>query len=299
MPGILDDLEGLQLVGMNVDAVLIGGADEGEETGRDLLVPQPEPRLPRARGGRRLYCLHKNRWWQTADGPRLDAGAFVAGLEYAADTEATVLGKPSAAYFEAALEALDAEPELTWMVGDDLESDCVGAHQARHEDDPRAHRQVPARRGRAVARPAGRASSRRSRSCPIGSRPIFDGVMQRRRRPDRDRADPPRARAARRRLPRALLHRGRARVLRLEAEPAAALRRTFRGEGGGRQGARLGRRTSRGRRSRFAAGPKPGVFLTGRTAAWAEKVGAGTIELSMTHSRELAAAVAVVIEADA
>ena len=30
MPGILDDLEGLQLVGMNVDAVLIGGADEGE-----------------------------------------------------------------------------------------------------------------------------------------------------------------------------------------------------------------------------------------------------------------------------
>src|SRR5215471_19788978 len=39
--------------------------------------------------------------------------------------------------------------------------------------------------------------------------------------------------------------------------------------------------------------PKPGVFLSGRTAAWAEKVGAGKIELSMTHSRELAAAVAV------
>ena len=41
--------------------------------------------------------------------------------------------------------------------------------------------------------------------------------------------------------------------------------------------------------------PKPGVHLSGRTAAWAEKVGAGTIELSMTHSRELAAAVAVVV----
>jgi holo-[acyl-carrier protein] synthase len=40
--------------------------------------------------------------------------------------------------------------------------------------------------------------------------------------------------------------------------------------------------------------PKPGVFLSGRTAAWAEKVNAGRIELSMTHSRELAAAVAVV-----
>jgi holo-[acyl-carrier protein] synthase len=42
--------------------------------------------------------------------------------------------------------------------------------------------------------------------------------------------------------------------------------------------------------------PKPGVYLTGRTAAWAEKVQAGRIELSMTHSRELAAAVAVVVE---
>ena len=40
--------------------------------------------------------------------------------------------------------------------------------------------------------------------------------------------------------------------------------------------------------------PKPGVFLSGRTAAWAERVNAGRIELSMTHSRELAAAVAVV-----
>lgn len=43
--------------------------------------------------------------------------------------------------------------------------------------------------------------------------------------------------------------------------------------------------------------PKPGVHLSGRTAAWAAKVGAGRIELSMTHSRELAAAVAVALEA--
>jgi holo-[acyl-carrier protein] synthase len=41
--------------------------------------------------------------------------------------------------------------------------------------------------------------------------------------------------------------------------------------------------------------PKPGVLLSGRTARFAERAGAGTIELSMTHSRELAAAVAVVV----
>ncbi len=44
--------------------------------------------------------------------------------------------------------------------------------------------------------------------------------------------------------------------------------------------------------------PKPGVHLSGRTAAWAERVRAGRIELSMTHSRELAAAVAVVMDAE-
>jgi holo-[acyl-carrier protein] synthase len=39
--------------------------------------------------------------------------------------------------------------------------------------------------------------------------------------------------------------------------------------------------------------PKPGVQLHGRTAGWAEKVGVTHVELSMTHSRELAAAVAL------
>ena len=40
--------------------------------------------------------------------------------------------------------------------------------------------------------------------------------------------------------------------------------------------------------------PKPSVRLSGRVAAWAQHVGAGEIDLSMTHSRELAQAVAVV-----
>jgi holo-[acyl-carrier protein] synthase len=43
--------------------------------------------------------------------------------------------------------------------------------------------------------------------------------------------------------------------------------------------------------------PKPGVMLSGKTKAWAERVGAGKIELSMTHSRDLATAVAIVADA--
>ena len=43
--------------------------------------------------------------------------------------------------------------------------------------------------------------------------------------------------------------------------------------------------------------PKPVVRLSGRVAFWAERVGAGMIDLSMTHSRELAAAICVVSDA--
>jgi holo-[acyl-carrier protein] synthase len=44
----------------------------------------------------------------------------------------------------------------------------------------------------------------------------------------------------------------------------------------------------------IAGRPKPAVRLSGRLAAWAERTGAGEIDLSMTHSRELANAVAIV-----
>ena len=46
----------------------------------------------------------------------------------------------------------------------------------------------------------------------------------------------------------------------------------------------------------IAGRPKPSVSLSGRVARWAQEIGAGAIDLSMTHSRELANAVAVVDE---
>jgi holo-[acyl-carrier protein] synthase len=46
----------------------------------------------------------------------------------------------------------------------------------------------------------------------------------------------------------------------------------------------------------IAGRPKPSVRLSGRTKAWADDVGAAQIDLSMTHSRELAAAVCVVVD---
>jgi holo-[acyl-carrier protein] synthase len=45
--------------------------------------------------------------------------------------------------------------------------------------------------------------------------------------------------------------------------------------------------------------PKPSVRLSGRVEAWSRRVGAGAIDLSMSHSRELASAVCVVADPDA
>jgi HAD superfamily hydrolase (TIGR01458 family) len=127
MPAIVPDLEGIELVGEGADAVLLGGADESPETNQVYSYMNLARAFSELQLGAELYALHKNRWWQTQRGPLLDSGAFVAGLEFAADVEATVIGKPSAAYFDAALAALDAEPGLTWMVGDDVEADVAGA----------------------------------------------------------------------------------------------------------------------------------------------------------------------------
>jgi HAD superfamily hydrolase (TIGR01458 family) len=129
MHAIVADLDGIELVGEGADAVLIGGADETPETNLVFSFMNLARAFAELDMGAELYCLHRNRWWQTKRGPLLDAGAFVAGLEYAAGIEATVVGKPTPAYFAAACEALDADPEMTWMVGDDLEADIAGAQR--------------------------------------------------------------------------------------------------------------------------------------------------------------------------
>ena len=129
MAAIVEELEGVELVGEGADAVLIGGADETEETNRVFSYMNLARAFSELEAGAELYCLHKNPWWQTSRGAMLDAGAFVAGLEYATGLDATVLGKPSTAYFDAALAELDAEAAMTWMIGDDVDADVRGAQR--------------------------------------------------------------------------------------------------------------------------------------------------------------------------
>src|SRR4051812_38573839 len=127
MHALVGDLEGIELVGDNVDAVLIGGADESPETNLVFSYMKLARPFGETGPGPALSSPPRTRWGQTERGPLLASGCYVGGLEYAAQPAATVLGKPSPAYFDAACRALDAEPSMTWMVGDDLETDVAGA----------------------------------------------------------------------------------------------------------------------------------------------------------------------------
>jgi HAD superfamily hydrolase (TIGR01458 family) len=77
--------------------------------------------------GAEFLALHRNPFWKTEGEQVLDAGAFVAALEYASGRKAELVGKPSPVMFEAAARSLGLEPDDLLMVGDSLDADIVGA----------------------------------------------------------------------------------------------------------------------------------------------------------------------------
>jgi HAD superfamily hydrolase (TIGR01458 family) len=78
--------------------------------------------------GAELVALQHNRYWRRADGLALDVGAYAAALEYATGREGVIVGKPSDAFFHAALADMGLEQAV--MVGDDVEVDVGGAMAA-------------------------------------------------------------------------------------------------------------------------------------------------------------------------
>jgi HAD superfamily hydrolase (TIGR01458 family) len=119
-------------------AVVVGDAAE-EFTPRNM-----QSAFTLLHGGARFVAMHKNRWWLTAAGTTLDAGAYVAGLEYATQRRALVTGKPSRTFFAEGVRRLEelaaARGQVGMgthlsagqvaMVGDDLWNDVLGAQRA-------------------------------------------------------------------------------------------------------------------------------------------------------------------------
>ena len=225
----------------------------------------------------------------------LDGGAFVAALEYATGVEATVIGKPSAASFAAALAALDAEPELTWMVTDDLDQDVRGAQLF-------GMKTLLLRTGKFRPDALERSLGRSPTPCSARSRNVPDWIE---RAPvTRVGVDLIEIERVRRSLERYQGFKDRCFTPAEQAycdsrkNPAESYAGRFAGKEA--VGKALGFGVARAfawKDIEIAGRPKPSVRLSGRVAAWAERVDAGAIDLSMTHSRELASAVAVVTDA--
>jgi len=115
------DYQGLAADTGDVDYVVVG--DLGDQYTFQILNKAFNYLLQ----GARLIALQKNRFWLSDKGYTLDAGAFVALLEYAANCRSQVIGKPSAQFFEGALHNLNLSAQQVLMIGDDLESDISGA----------------------------------------------------------------------------------------------------------------------------------------------------------------------------
>jgi HAD superfamily hydrolase (TIGR01458 family) len=119
-----EDLEGVPEGEGEVDAVIVG--DLGDRWDYEVL----NGAFRQLMEGAALIALQRNRYWETAEGLSLDAGPFVAALEYATGREAEVVGKPSDSFFELALGDLGVSANRAAMVGDDVEADVGGALDA-------------------------------------------------------------------------------------------------------------------------------------------------------------------------
>ncbi len=90
------EFEGLEVVNHGPEVVVVG--DLGEEWTFPLL----NQAFRNLMDGAELLAIQRNRYWKTEGGLNLDAGPFVAALEYGSGKTATLVGKPSSAFFEAA-----------------------------------------------------------------------------------------------------------------------------------------------------------------------------------------------------
>jgi HAD superfamily hydrolase (TIGR01458 family) len=119
--GVSDELEGIEFVERDAEVVVIAGAEE------TFTYERLNEAFNLLRSGAPLVAMHRSLYWETDEGLRLDAGAFVKALEEAAGVEAKVVGKPNPEFFRAALEKLNVAPEQAGMVGDDIENDVLAA----------------------------------------------------------------------------------------------------------------------------------------------------------------------------
>ncbi|MGH7533701.1 MAG: TIGR01458 family HAD-type hydrolase [Gemmatimonadales bacterium] len=107
------------------DAIVIG------DLGDAWTYPLLQEAFRAVMGGADVIALSRDRYWLRGDGLALDAGPFVAAIEFATGASARVAGKPSRDFFAAAIRSLglgaDTSVADIAVVGDDIWGDVKGA----------------------------------------------------------------------------------------------------------------------------------------------------------------------------
>ncbi len=80
--------------------------------------------------GKPLIAIGKNKYYQSANGLCLEAGAFIHGLEWASGQQAIIMGKPSVDFYQQVVDSTPYSAEQCLMIGDDIEGDVIAASKA-------------------------------------------------------------------------------------------------------------------------------------------------------------------------
>jgi 4-nitrophenyl phosphatase len=82
------------------------------------------------RSGASIIATHSARLYMYATGPAVATGPIVKAIEYATGKRAIVVGKPSGLMFKMALQRASCRNADAVMVGDQVETDVLGANRA-------------------------------------------------------------------------------------------------------------------------------------------------------------------------
>ncbi len=108
----------------NPNCVVLGDARD------DLNYGNLNTAFQLCKNGAPLIGIGMNKYFMDDAGLMLDAGAFIRAIEWAADVEAIIMGKPSAAFFAQVVASTKLPAESCLMVGDDVVADIAGAIDA-------------------------------------------------------------------------------------------------------------------------------------------------------------------------
>jgi HAD superfamily hydrolase (TIGR01450 family) len=97
---------------------------------RQLTYNKLDRALRFLRNGAILVGVYGGTVYMSARGPALSAGPVVRALEIASGRKAVWIGKPSPRMFRLALELANETPPHAVMIGDQIETDVVGARRA-------------------------------------------------------------------------------------------------------------------------------------------------------------------------